>query len=328
MRKTFFFIFVSLIGILSLSACSTPTAQAAATPAAAAPSVIAEGVVKPVRTVDLGFFPSGGIVGKVDKTAGASVQQGEEIASLTLTEQQSAAVASAQQELVLAQNALQNFLDEADVSKAQAAHDLALANETLNDASDKKRDKEYTYKYSKTRESKIELDKAQTNFTLAQAQVALAQARVDKWKDGPDKAQLAELKARVANAEAQLASAKAQAGSQLQLIAPWAGTVIENDLVDGQTVQAGQSYVKLADTSAWIVETSDLKETDIAGIKVGDSAKITVDALPGKEMTGKVTDIEGIGVDKQGDITYKVTLAIAPDPQLLWNMTASVEFAK
>ena len=52
---------------------------------------------------------------------------------------------------------------------------------------------------------------------------------------------------------------------------------------------------------------------------------ITVDALPGVEIPGKVTRIRAYGENRQGDIVYMVV--VKPDRQderLRWNMTASV----
>ncbi len=312
------------IFLTSCSTASTVEAQEISQPVS--DSIISEGVVLPVRTVDLGFYPNGGMVGEIAKAAGDEVESGEMIAKLILTLQQAAAVKSAEQELLLAQNTLQTFLDEVEVSKTQAGYDLALAREAFNKAMDKKRDKEHTYKYSKTRESKVELEKALTNYDLTQAQVALAEKELVRWENGPDPVKLSELNARVTNAEAQLASARAAATDQLVLAAPWDGIVVTNDLVVGQTVQAGTTHVKLADQSEWIVETNDLTEIDISTISIGQTATVRVDALPGKAFTGTITAIEGIGVDKQGDITYKVTLEIENDLGLKWNMTASVEF--
>jgi len=52
---------------------------------------------------------------------------------------------------------------------------------------------------------------------------------------------------------------------------------------------------------------------------------MTFDAIPALELSGKVTHIKVLGENKQGDITYIVT--VTPDRQderLRWNMTASV----
>lgn len=56
--------------------------------------------------------------------------------------------------------------------------------------------------------------------------------------------------------------------------------------------------------------------------------KLTFDAIPDLEMTGKVLAICVLGVSKQGDITYKVVIAPEKSDCLRWNMTASVTLSK
>jgi hypothetical protein len=46
-------------------------------------------------------------------------------------------------------------------------------------------------------------------------------------------------------------------------------------------------------------------------------------------MDGKVNRVDGLGVNKQGDIQYTVVIDLSGnDPRLLWNMTARVNFIK
>jgi HlyD family secretion protein len=54
-------------------------------------------------------------------------------------------------------------------------------------------------------------------------------------------------------------------------------------------------------------------------------ATITFDAIPDLELHGAVSRIRPLGENKQGDITYAVTIQLdRQDPRLRWNMTASV----
>jgi HlyD family secretion protein len=77
--------------------------------------------------------------------------------------------------------------------------------------------------------------------------------------------------------------------------------------------------------ASWQIETSDLTELNIVKVKPGDQVTITFDALPGFELPGTVTQIEGFGQNRQGDIVYSVTVQPdRQDPRLKWNMTASV----
>jgi HlyD family secretion protein len=85
----------------------------------------------------------------------------------------------------------------------------------------------------------------------------------------------------------------------------------------------------LGDLNTWQIQTTNLKEVDVVGIKPGDAVKVYFDAIPGLEIDGKVNRVNGLGVDKQGDIQYTVIIDLSSnDPRLLWNMTARVNFIK
>jgi len=52
---------------------------------------------------------------------------------------------------------------------------------------------------------------------------------------------------------------------------------------------------------------------------------MTFDAVPGLKLPGTVGRIRALGENRQGDITYIVTVKPArQNPRLRWNMTASV----
>lgn len=93
----------------------------------------------------------------------------------------------------------------------------------------------------------------------------------------------------------------------------------------GEQVVAGAPVVRLADLSAWEIETTDLTEVQVVKLVVGDSTTITVDALPGVEMAGTVVRIRSLGENRQGDVVYRVTVRPSQsDARLRWNMTAMV----
>jgi HlyD family secretion protein len=55
---------------------------------------------------------------------------------------------------------------------------------------------------------------------------------------------------------------------------------------------------------------------------------MTFDAIPGLKLPGTVSRIRALGENRQGDITYIVTVKPARhDDRLRWNMTASVTIA-
>ena len=166
---------------------------------------------------------------------------------------------------------------------------------------------------------------------LQVAQANLDQAKSDQAKlntDGLNPDDLAVAEANLANADAQAAAAQS-ALNDLTLKAPFDGTVITNNLKVGETAAPGAvAQVVLANTTDWQVETTDLTELNINNVRESDPVKVTFDALPGLELTGKVLRIQSLGQNKQGDITYKVTIKLdKQDDRLRWNMTALVAFA-
>ncbi len=327
-NKKMVLIVLSFLSILLLVSCQSKSKTDAA-PVVTEPtqtSIVAEGKLLPARTVELSFFPTGGVVGNVNFTEGDLVKKGDVLANLVVTPQQTAAVSLAELELLNIKIERLNFLDQAGVDKAQLLMDVTLAKERLNDAYDKKRDKEYTYRFSRNREAIIERDKAVADFDLATKQLAFAEANALKWATGLDPDQLAILDARVKNAEEQLKAAKSVVTTQSVITAPFDSKIIIINIIPDQTVQSGEKVFTLADTNSWIVETTDLREVNILSIKPGTTATVTVDAIPGVDFSAKVASIQPLGVDQQGDITYKITLTLPNDSRFLWNMTTSVVF--
>ena len=174
---------------------------------------------------------------------------------------------------------------------------------------------------------KLDGDQRAGTVDAAQAAVDTAQASLNQIRAGAPESKRAIAQAQVQRAQAALAMARAELDTR-QLKAPFDGIVASVDLKPGEYSAPGAPVVRLADLSAWQVETDDLTERSIVDVQVGAAARITFDALPGLELSGKVTRIDAYGLDKHGDTTY--TVVIQPDRQdqrLRWNMTASVSIS-
>jgi HlyD family secretion protein len=167
---------------------------------------------------------------------------------------------------------------------------------------------------------------------LASARVwqASAQAEAAKSRLAYLEAQPLDEAVAVAEAEVELAQAQVEVArselEQAMIEAPFAGTVTDVMVEQGEFVAPGQAVIELADLSTLLVETTDLNEIDVARIDMGDKVFVTFDALPGIEIEGTVTDIptraaEGVGVN----FPVQIELGDVPDG-LRWGMTAFVEF--
>lgn len=84
--------------------------------------------------------------------------------------------------------------------------------------------------------------------------------------------------------------------SKVRIESPIDGLVTRRNIEEGETVvvgtmnNAGTVLLTIADMSVLEAEV-EVDETDIPFVKIGQTAKITVDAVPDKTFTGRVTEI-------------------------------------
>jgi HlyD family secretion protein len=84
--------------------------------------------------------------------------------------------------------------------------------------------------------------------------------------------------------------------SKVRIESPITGIVTRRNIEEGETVvigtmnNAGTVLLTIADMSVIQAEV-EVDETDIPSVKIGQPAKVTIDALPGQTFTGKVTEI-------------------------------------
>ena len=157
-----------------------------------------------------------------------------------------------------------------------------------------------------------------------EAEVRRARAQRDLITAGARPEALAGARADVAAAGAGLRQAQAML-AQTELRAPIEGVVASLGPKVGEFVSPGVPVVRLADVRVWEVETTDLTELGVVRVQRGDRATVKLDAIPDLELTGLVTSIEAFGENRQGDITYRVRIALdRQDARLRWNMTAAV----
>jgi membrane fusion protein, multidrug efflux system len=74
-----------------------------------------------------------------------------------------------------------------------------------------------------------------------------------------------------------------------RIVAPTDGMLGERKVRPGQLVSAGTYVVSLVGTTVWVI--ANYKETQLANVRVGDRAEVTVDGIPDVVWTGKVDTI-------------------------------------
>jgi len=168
----------------------------------------------------------------------------------------------------------------------------------------------------------------ESNLENAKAELTQAQKEYDLLSKGSDSGEKAIAEAQYEAARANLDAARA-ALADVELTAPFDGTVAGLKVKGGESVTLGQVIVSIADFSGWIVKTTDLTELDVVNISEGQPVSITLDAIPDTTLDGKVQTIGQNYSEKQGDIVYEVTVELTEAlPNMRWGMTAEVKFSK
>jgi HlyD family secretion protein len=191
--------------------------------------------------------------------------------------------------------------------------------------------------------SQVRLDNARTDLDIAQrnasgasvrasesviqAQQALAEAQAKyaalKKLPDPENVKAAQLSVEAAR----LALQKAQTDlAQVELTAPYTGTVTTLMIHQGEVTTPGSPALGLADTTRWRVETNNMSELQIAQVRIGHKAMVTVNAFAGQELAGRVVALSPVAIVQQGDTTFTVTIELdATNLPLRWGMTARVK---
>jgi len=115
-----------------------------------------------------------------------------------------------------------------------------------------------------------------------------------------------------------------------EILAPFDGTVVAVDVkINDQLSQfdyASKTAVHLVDTKT-VRMTGIIDEIDITKVDVGQEAVLTVDALPGRNLTGKVTFVSPFGTLQSGVVNFPVEIYLDPadDVELRGGLTATAD---
>jgi HlyD family secretion protein len=142
-----------------------------------------------------------------------------------------------------------------------------------------------------------DLDKAQADHDSAAASLREAEAHLVQLKTqkAQNAAQLTSQQRRIAQTKAQLARAN-DVLAKYEVVAPIDGLVTYLPVQLGETVvmgvqnSAASTVMTIADMSLITAEVK-VDETDVVNVHLGQTAEITIDAIPGKTFHGHVTEI-------------------------------------
>ncbi|HEU0293912.1 MAG TPA: efflux RND transporter periplasmic adaptor subunit [Anaerolineales bacterium] len=238
-------------------------------------------------------------------------------------------------------NDIEDRIDDADAEVEDRQSDLKDAQEEFDKYKDLDKDnskrktaedaleqvqEDYNDAVRKLEETTRERDAVRAALDSAVSAEAEAKHAYEQTLNGPNQEQLTLLTSRLENAKAQVAAAE-DALSTYQIPAPFDGVVAEVAVEVGEQVSAESRAVSVADTSSWMIETTDVTELEVVNLEVGQQVTFMADALPDVTMNGTVVEISQSSFIQGGDVIYTVRIqADEVDPRLKWGMTVEVNF--
>lgn len=255
-------------------------------------------------------WKTSGVVELINVKPGDFVQAGDILLAL-LPESTSGSIVSAQADLVNAQETLEELLNsdtaliEAEQAVDDAEEDYQKAYNWRVQLNGKVDIKEYVYdqqgqlklKEYKGYAGKETIEQADRDLALAESKLNDARREYERLLQGEDSAKVAAAKASVEASQATINS--------LYLLAPFDGQILSLDHRVGDSVESGEISVNIADLTNLYVE-AQIDESDIANVKLGNHAEITVDAANGVVFTGQVSAINPVGETVSNVVKYTV----------------------
>jgi RND family efflux transporter MFP subunit len=261
-------------------------------------------------------FQSTGRVSKVNVQVGDIVKKGQVLMELDSTDQQ-LALRTAQASLVSAQASY----DSAKLKAAQNPDQAIAAKAALDKANIALQQAQGAYNSISWRGDVSQTTQAATlqqatidyNTALANYRIALSNL---------NDTSLRQAQAAVDNAQVGVEQAQRNL-DKMKLVAPMDGAISQVNFSMGDTA-GSTTAVALVDVSNLQVKVT-IAEVDMAKLSVGETAQMTLDALPGKNYTAKVIAISPIGTITQGVVNYPVIVAITDaDGSIKPGMTANL----
>ena len=256
-------------------------------------------------------FGTTGVVEEIMVNEGDEVTEGQLLAQLDARslelnmEMAQARCRTAQAEYEMAENRLMQTIYPHYTSIY--ATDLPGAWFALGEAQNNLEEAQRLLEEGKVEEARVLLELVEASLEKAQRKsqdrawalplsVKLMELQVDQAEAALDAAKL-----ELAKAELELAKAT--------ITASFDGVVTNVDVKAGERTSAAIPVISLVDPSK-IEMNGVIDEIDVSKVKLGQESIITLDALPDKELKGKVTFISQAGTVQAGVVSYKATITL------------------
>ncbi len=208
-----------------------------------------------------------------------------------------------------AQQAYNKIKDQPDAGMFPQAAELQRATSSYEVAKAQAAKTEEPATQAQLAQGLNQIAQAQSGLRQAQAQVVNAQNSLSDLLQGPKQEDIDIARAQLK--QAQLSQLQAEhALTNAQLVAPFDGVISQLNVKQGEQSTNGLPAVVLTDLNGFTMKVL-VDEIDVRQVAVGQPVRLSIDALPDAEITGKVTKISPSAANVNNVVAYEVT--IVPD---------------
>jgi len=171
------------------------------------------------------------------------------------------------------------------------------------------------------------LSTAEEKFKTAGSSLALAEQELTLKKAGTIEEQIAAQEAQIKSASANADYYRAQLAKTI-IHSPISGVITTQNAKAGEIVAANTTLVSLISEAKFEIE-ANIPEADIAKVKLGNTAKVTLDAYGNDaSFDVKITAIDPAEIVVDGVATYKTTFQFTDkDERVKSGMTANIDIS-
>jgi len=201
-------------------------------------------------------------------------------------------------------------------SSAEGSYEQSVLNQSTT----------YWTNISSTQTAESQIDITAKNIEQAEVQVAIIAKNIEQAE-----VQVAIIAKNIEQAEVQLRLAQINLelvglDSDAHIIyAPYDGIVLSSAYKIGEYAGPGLSALEIASNEFVIV--SEVNETDIVNMELGQEVIISLDAYYLEELMGKIINISPVATNVGGVVSYKITVQPETEngPRLFLGLSASME---
>ena len=158
----------------------------------------------------------------------------------------------------------------------------------------------------------VELETKLLEVEVARFNLADREQELADLMRGPDILDLAVVQANMVSAQAALRDAEKRLADSV-ITAPWDGVITIINAEAGDTINANTPIIEIVDTSVVEIDGS-VDEIDVLFVRIGSSALVTMDALPGELLQGEVSFIATEPQTQQGVVSFSIRISISLPP--------------